>query len=233
MYSTLKKEQERDKKRGKRLENLQEYGFTKDQAIKVKVGFPNLLGCTAERTNGLLKNLQEYGFTKNQLIKMAASLTSLLSYTAERTNGLLKNLQKYGFTKNQVIKMAAVFPSLLSYTAERTNGLLKNLQEYGFTKNQVIKMEVKLPSLLGYTAERTGKHIEWLRHHKIEVDLVEKPFYLITSVKTLETRRKMLKRIGFDYTRYPNPLFCGKKRWQGIFDKLSSQTISSSFKPIT
>ena len=205
-----------------RLKNLEKYGFSMEEIIEMVRKLPSIPAYTAERINKLLRNLEKYGFSKEQVIKIVVKQPAILNYTAERINKLLRNLEKYGFSKEQVIKIVVKQPAILNYTAERINKLLRNLEKYGFSKEQVIKMVVELPTILGYTAERTGNSIEWFRFHRIEVDLVKKPFYLISGLKTLEDRRQKLEALEFDYQRKFYPLFYSKKRWEKFLAKIST-----------
>ena len=170
----------------------------------------------------------DYGFTKDQVIKMAHKTPSILACTIERTNDILDNLTDYGFTKPQVIKMAHLMPPILACTIERTNDILDNLTDYGFTKPQIIKMVYKMPPILGCSIKRTSKQIEWFRHHKILVDLVENPFRLIMSIKTLEARRQELEKLDFDYIQNDKVLFKKKETWENFIVKLRSQNPSFS-----
>jgi len=166
-----------------------------------------------------LKNLEDYGFSKPEIIGMVRRSPTIIGFTAERTNKSLQNLEDYGFSKPEIIGMVRRSPTIIEFTAERTNGLLQNLENYGFTKEEIREMVRKLPPILGYTAERTGKLIKWFRFHRIEINLVKKPFCLIFSLKTLEARRKELEKIGFDYQKKPYPLFWSKREWEEFIAK--------------
>ncbi|MFZ5365179.1 MAG: hypothetical protein ACOZBH_03215 [Patescibacteria group bacterium] len=116
----------------KHLKALEDFGFDKDDLIKMVIKLPAILGFTAERTNGLLQNLIDFGFDKDDVIKMVIKMPAILSCTAERSNSLLQNLIEFGFAKDDVIKMVVKLPSILGYTAERTIALLCLFEEMNF-----------------------------------------------------------------------------------------------------
>ena len=197
----------------KRLKNLEDYGFNREDIIKIIRKCPNILDCTAERTAHLLQNFEEYGFGKEGTIRMVKKFPVILSYAGKRTNDILLNLERYGFAKAEIVKMVRNSPAILICTSKRTNSKILNLERYGFIKEEIIVMVRRVPALFSWSAERTGKLIEWFLFYRIEINLVERPEKLIFSLNTLEARRKYLEEIGFDYQKTPYALFRGRKRF--------------------
>ncbi|PJA89542.1 MAG: hypothetical protein CO137_03665, partial [Candidatus Magasanikbacteria bacterium CG_4_9_14_3_um_filter_32_9] len=160
--------------------NLEKYGFSREQVIKIVCISFGTLSCSWKRTENILNNLEEYGFNSKQVIKIVYSFPQILGYSWERTSGILNNLEKYGFSSKQIIKIVCTFPAILGCSWERTEKILNICKNIGFNI-------LNAPHKLMFSPETLQSRINFLRI-KFEMENEKLLKTIFASNKAFEKR---------------------------------------------
>jgi hypothetical protein len=110
----------------KRLQNLKEYGFSKEDISLIVKRFPQVLGCKAERTKKVLLEMEKL-FCKQQVIEMIRTQPQILGLTVERISEVIDWLNR-----NQIKIDINTKPSILLFSVKTLEERRKKLEEIGF-----------------------------------------------------------------------------------------------------
>jgi len=161
------------------LLRLEDYGFNRQQLLRMCFRLPSLLSYSWQRTHGtgdapgLLLRLEEYGFSAEQIIHMCARFPALLSYAWVRTHGttdepgILLRLEEYGFTRDQLIAVCRTCPTIPGYSWKRTHNTLLRLEAAGFDRAEIISLCMRCPILLRCRWKRTAAQLGLARQYTL------------------------------------------------------------------
>ena len=91
---------------------LLDYGYSKNEIIKMTVTNPGIFSITVEKIFNMINLLLALGYKKNNIIKISKSQPFIFSYSTKHVLDLFNNLCSLGIKDVIVIKMTSEIPQL-------------------------------------------------------------------------------------------------------------------------